>query len=270
MFKKLFTAIVSVAMLFCMSVSMVGVHAEEIIYPTGTINGGKGVLRTLIPIGVPYNLDEYMKGVIQPENATVNEDTIVYSLNEGDEKYLTLNEDRTVIANEEGSGTVYANFKNSDGELTGDMVAIYIVATTEVKAFFYRESSASYKFDPEADTHDVYVNNPLETEPSLALQGIYVTEIEYSTSDESIAYYEYDTNNGLRLIAKKPGDVTVYAKYKDFTASYQLHIYEEKQATTINCPDEFVTYVGYSEPAENVPSFPQVFVQIKSGRSILH
>ena len=27
---------------------------------------------------------------------------------------------------------------------------------------------------------------------------------------------------------------------------------------------------AFLEPAENVPSFPQVFVQIKSGRSILH
>ena len=245
MLKKLFAAIISAATLFCTSVSMVGVHAEEIIYPTGTINGGKGTLRTLIPIGVPYNLDEYMKGVIQPANATVNEDTIVYSLKEGTEEFLTLNEDRTVIANEEGSGTVYANFKNSDGELTGDRVAIYTVATTELKAFFYQESSASYKFDPEADTHDVYVYNPLETEPALAVQGIYFTEIEYSTSDESIAYYEYDTNHGLRLIAKKPGDVTVYAKYKDFTASYQLHIYEEKAATKMECPDEVIVYPGY-------------------------
>ena len=250
MLKKLFATMTSVAMLFCMSISSLGVHAEEIIYPTGTTGSGKGTFRNLIEIGVPYNLDEYVKGIVLPENATVNEKTIEYSLKEGSEELLTINDDRTVIANEEGSGTIYANFKNSEGELTGNRVAIYTVATTKLTAFRYRDSSATYAFDPAAETHYVTVTNELETEPYNAMDGIYFTDIEYSTSDESIAYYEYDINRGLRLIAKKPGDVTVYAKYKDFTASYQLHIYEEKGATKMECPDEFVTYPGYYPPLE--------------------
>lgn len=250
MIKKLFTLITAFVMTFGMIFSASVVNAEEIVYPTGTTGNGKGTFRTLIEIGVPYNLDEYVKGIILPENATVSADTIEYSLKEGSEEFLTLKEDRTVIANGEGSGTVYANFKDSTGALTGNRVAIYTVATTEIKAFLYRDSSAEYVFDPEADNHEVYVYNQLATIPSIAMEGIYYTDIEYSTSDESIAYYEYDINHGMRLIAKKPGDVTVYAKYKDLTASYQLHIYEEKGATKMECPDEFVTYPGYYPPLE--------------------
>ena len=248
MLKKLFTLIAAFAMTLGMVISAPVVHAEEIIYPTGISGSSKGMRRILLELGVPYDLDKYVQSIVLPEGATVNENTVVYSLADDEENVLVLNDNRTVVANEEGSGIIYVNFKDSSGALTGNSVAICAVATTRVTGFSYEKSDAEYVFDPEAEQNIVYASNQLKTIPKIAIEGIYFTDIEYSTSDESIASYEYDINHGLRLIAKKAGKVTVYAKYNGFVASYQLTI--SNKATKMECPDEFVTYPGYYPPLE--------------------
>ena len=95
MLKKLFTLIAAFAMTLGMVISAPVVHAEEIIYPTGISGSSKGMRRILLELGVPYDLDKYVQSIVLPEGATVNENTVVYSLADDEENVLVLNDNRT-------------------------------------------------------------------------------------------------------------------------------------------------------------------------------
>ena len=244
MIKKLFSIIASLAMVLGMTFTANVVHAEDVVYPD-YFTPAKEHAKLMMKPGETVNLDEYMKEYTYPENATLKEQTVKYSVEQNDYGAVSINSDRTVSGLQNGFAQIRATLIDENGN-DRESTVLYVVVVDKITAFNYTQNTYNYAFDSSKGEQIISGGVSLNIAPSYADYAIKLKEMDFSTSDSSIAEYEITENHGIRLIAKKPGDVTLYAKYKDFSTSAKLHIYEEKEATSINFPDEIDTYVNYT------------------------
>lgn len=243
MIKKFFSVIASLAMILGMTFTANVVHAEDNVYPD-YFTPVKEHAKLMMKPGETVNLDEYMKEYTYPENATLNEKTVRYSIESNDYGAVALNDDQTLTGLQNGYAQVRATLLGQDGnDLESTVMEVAVV--DQITSFNFTQETYNYAFN--SSYGNIALGGySINTAPYYAANAMKIKDMEFSTSDSSVAEYEITENNGVRLIAKKPGDVTLYAKYKDLSTSAKLHIYEEKSATSINFPDEIDTYVNYT------------------------
>lgn len=186
-----------------------------------------------------FNMFSYLKDhmyTADPDNDLSDEISGLNLEVEKDPSLITIETDGNILIHHRGSASIKVT------TVRNEVHSIPVVVMDDpVQAFRFQKNEIKLRNN---DSNDMMAW--LETDPAYAIDGIVRNAITWTSSDPSIASFDYDMNgvSSGYLATHQEGDVTVTASWNGKDTSMSIHVADEDHHFSSDINHDFIMGVG--------------------------
>ena len=195
--------------------------------------------------GEDYNISNDIISTFTPRGADFSDEKVSYTINDdyigGKKDAFSVDDDGTIHALKNGMNQMIAT------TFSGYTIYVNVVVCDKVNSIEFKEKEYNVNLSGAYSSGLALSSEILKIDPDYINQFLDNAKVEYTVSDDSVAYIDSPAGTTLKFLrAKKEGTVQLTAEYDGCKATTTVNFYYAKTPVTMNVPGEITVHKGFT------------------------